>query len=74
MNTVPKIDDLHPDGIRIEVTWGEMQVGMSVFLPCINTEEAKKQVDKIAEAKGWKLQTQARIEDERFGLRIWRVL
>jgi hypothetical protein len=74
MNTVPKIDDLHPDGVRVEVAWDKMQVGMSVFLPCINTEEAKKQVDKIADAKGWKLQTQARIEDERFGLRIWRVL
>jgi len=74
MKTVPRVDDLHPDGVRFEVAWGDMQVGMSVFLPCVNTEEANKQIAKIAKKNGWKLHTQARIEDERFGLRIWRTV
>jgi len=74
MKPIPRLDDLHPDGVRIVVSWDKMQVGMSVFVPCINTEECKKQIDKIATKRGWTMQTQVRIEDNRFGLRTWRTL
>jgi K+-transporting ATPase c subunit len=74
MKAIPKTDDLHPDGVRIVISWDKMQVGASVFVPCINTEEAKKQIAKIAKKKGWKVQNHIRIEDEKFGVRIWRVL
>ena len=40
---VLKISDLNPDGVRIIVAWDELVVGASVFIPCINTEEAMKQ-------------------------------
>jgi len=74
MKAIPKTDDLHPDGVRIVVSWAEMPVGASVFVPCVNTEEAKKQVAKIAKKKGWKVQSHIRIEDKKFGVRIWRIL
>ena len=74
MKAIPKTDDLHPDGVRIVVSWAEMPVGASMFVPCINTEEAKKQVAKIAKKKGWKVQSHIRIEDKKFGVRIWRIL
>lgn len=74
MKAIPKTDDLHPDGVRIVVSWDEMPVGASVFIPCINTEEAKKQIAKIAKNKGWTVQNQIRIEDGRFGVRLWRTL
>jgi hypothetical protein len=74
MKAIPKTDDLHPDGVRIIVKWDEMVVGASAFIPCINTEEAKKQIAKIAKTKGWDVQTHPRIEDGRFGVRMWRVL
>ena len=74
MKAIPKTDDLHPDGVRIVVSWAEMPVGASVFVPCVNTEEAKKQAAKIAKKKGWKVQSHIRIEDEKFGVRIWRIL
>ena len=37
---VLKISDLNPDGVRIIVAWDELVIGASVFIPCINTEEA----------------------------------
>lgn len=74
MTKVPKIGDLYPDGVTISVDWDAMGVDMSVFIPCINTEEAKKQVDKLARKRGWKVKYQPRIEDGKFGVRVWRTL
>lgn len=74
MKAIPRTDDLHPDGIRIVVAWDKMVVGASAFIPCINTEEAKKQIAKIAKKKGWEVQVHVHIEDERFGVRMWRTL
>jgi hypothetical protein len=74
MKAIPRTDDLHPDGVRIVVDWEQMPVGSSAFIPCLNVEEAKKQVEKIAAKRGWKMKVCPRIEDERFGVRMWRVL
>jgi hypothetical protein len=74
MKPIPKLDDLHPDGVRVVVNWDAMSVGMSVFIPCINTEMAEKQLAKISERREISLQVQERIEDGRFGLRVWRTL
>ena len=74
MKAIPRTDDLQPDGIRIVVDWEQMVVGASIFVPCINTEEVKKQVAKIAKKKGWETKLFTRIEDGRFGVRIWRTL
>lgn len=74
MKAIPKTNDLHPDGIRIIIAWDSMGVGASAFVPCINTEEAKKQITKITKKKGWDMQIQTRIEDGRFGVRMWRTV
>jgi len=49
---VLKTDDLNPDGVRVVVKWADMDVGTSVFVPCINTEEAMRQAAKIVVGKG----------------------
>ena len=74
MSKVPNLGDIYPDGVTITVDWDAMEVDMSVFVPCINSEEAKLQADKIARKRGWKVKVQARIEDGKFGVRIWRVM
>ena len=74
MSKVPKLGDLYPDGVTIVVPWDAMEVEMSVFIPCIDSEEAKKQVNKIAKKRAWKVRCQARVEEGRFGLRVWRTL
>jgi hypothetical protein len=69
-----KVDDLNPDGVKVIVDWSSMVVGASVFIPCVDTEKTKQQVVKIAALKTWQIEMRVRIEDEMFGLRIWRTV
>ena len=69
-----RTDDLNPDGVKVIVQWDKMVVGASVFIPCIDTEKAKQQVEKVVAAKSWQVETRVRIENKMFGLRIWRIV
>ena len=69
-----RTDDLNPDKIKVVVRWDDMVVGASVFIPCIDTEKAKQQVEKVVAAKSWQVETRVRIESKMFGLRIWRIV
>ena len=71
---VLKIDDLNPDGLRVTVNWDDMGVKSSIFVPCINTEKAKNQLQKLAERKKWEFDTQVCIENKKLGLRVWRTV
>tara|TARA_R110002020_G_scaffold14738_3_gene52499 strand:- start:199 stop:426 length:228 start_codon:yes stop_codon:yes gene_type:complete len=71
---VLKISDLNPDGVRIIVAWDELVVGASVFIPCINTEEAMRQAAKIVVEKDFKTEARVVVEDEILGIRIWRTM
>ena len=69
-----KTDDINPDTVKIIVQWDKMVVGASVFVPCIDTEKAKQQLEKVAELKSWQVAMRVRIETEMFGVRIWRTV
>tara|TARA_R110000868_G_scaffold379228_1_gene645003 strand:+ start:675 stop:902 length:228 start_codon:yes stop_codon:yes gene_type:complete len=71
---VLKVDDLNPDGLRITINWGVMDVKSSIFIPCINTEKAKDQLKKLAKRKKWEFEVQICIEDKKLGLRVWRTV
>ena len=71
---VLKTSDLNPDGVRVIVAWDELVVGASVFIPCINTEEAMKQAAKIVVEKDFKTEARVVVEDEILGIRIWRTM
>ena len=71
---VLKTDDLNPDGVRIVVNWDNMAVGTSVFIPCINTEEAMRQSAKILVKKDYKTEAKVVVENEILGIRIWRTM
>jgi hypothetical protein len=64
--------DLNPDGVRVVVNWEKMVVNASIFIPCVNTEEALSQIKRITAEKGWSVETKVLIEDEKLGLRVWR--
>ncbi len=69
---VLKQDDLNPDGIKIRVNWEHMLISYSVFILCINTRAAVRQVKAIAKLKGWELETRVVIEEGKLGVRAWR--
>ncbi len=71
---VLKVDDLCPDGIRVVVAWDSMVVGASIFVPCINTETARTQAACVMKDRGWSVTSRVRTEDNKLGVRIWRVL
>jgi phosphoribosylamine-glycine ligase len=71
---VLKTDDLNPDGVRIVVGWARLVVGASVFIPCINTEEAMRQAAKILVGKDYKTEARVVVEDGILGIRIWRTV
>jgi hypothetical protein len=71
---VLKVDDLNPDGLRVTVAWEDMGVTASVFIPCVNTEKAKEQLQKLAKRKKWEFDTQACVESGKLGLRAWRTV
>jgi phosphoribosylamine-glycine ligase len=71
---VLKTDDLNPDGVRIIIKWDELVIGASVFVPCINTEEAMRQAAKIIVNKGYETEAKVVIEDDILGIRIWRTV
>jgi hypothetical protein len=66
------INDLHPDGMRIVVPWEAMELGESVFVPCINVDSCRKQLAGISARLGVTLTSRKRIENHILGLRVWR--
>ena len=69
-----KTDDINPDTVKIIIQWDKMVVGASVFVPCVDTEKAKQQLEKVAELKSWQVATRVRIESGIFGVRMWRTV
>ena len=68
-----KTDDLNPDGVRVVVDWDKMVINASIFVPCINTEEAQSQIKRITAEKDWRVEARVTIEDAKLGLRVWRI-
>ena len=66
--------DLAPDGVTIEVNWRNMAIGSSIFVPCVNTDEAVKQVNEIFCDRHWELEHRLRIEGGNLGVRFWRTV
>ena len=65
--------DLNPDGVRIIVNWDSMVTGSSVFILSVNVQAALNQIKKVMNDKGWEYQMQIRVEDEKLGVRVWRL-
>ena len=71
--SVLKVYDLNPDGIHIKVNWKRMLISYSVFILCINTQAAVEQLKNIAKQKKWEFETRVVIEDDKLGVRAWRI-
>ena len=70
---VLKIDDINPDGVRVIIKWDKLVVGASMFIQCIDTERAIYQLKKIAKDKGFRIECRTQIENNKMGVRCWRM-
>jgi hypothetical protein len=66
--------DMDPDGVIVVINWDNMRVGMSVFVPCVNTTKALKQLKNIFTLKQWQYEIRVLVESNMLGVRIWRTL
>ena len=60
-------------GISFNVNWEKFGVGYSFFIPCLDPDEAEKQVKRTAKRLGFTIKTKVTIEENVKGLRVWRV-
>ena len=72
--TVLRKYDLNPDGVRVIVDWEDMEIGMSIFVPCVNTEKAKDQIKAFFYTQTWDYLLKVRIEGGKLGVRVWRTI
>jgi hypothetical protein len=70
---VLKIDDINPDGVRVIIQWDKFVVGASFFITCIDTEKAIYQLKKISKDKGFRTECRTQIENNKMGVRCWRM-
>jgi hypothetical protein len=60
-------------GIDFRINWAKFIVGASFFVPCLDTEDAIKQVKRSTKRLRYAVKTQVVIEEGIQGLRVWRI-
>lgn len=74
MSQSPKRNKINPDGVAFEVDLERFTVGTSMFIPCIDTKKAVRQIKKIAKLNPEQIEHRVVIEADKYGVRIWRVV
>ncbi len=68
-----KLTDIAPDGVDIAIDWDKFVVGSSVFIPCINTAAAVREVREVGKLETTQVDWRVVIEGGKYGVRVWRV-
>jgi hypothetical protein len=59
--------------VTMTVPWSTFEIGMSFFIPCVNTAEVAQQVRWDAARFRYEVVCKQVIEKGKYGLRCWRV-
>lgn len=73
MSRVRRKHDLDPDGVRVVVNWVKFLPNTSVFVPCINTDNAKQQLKQVCDDLGYETTIKIVVDNGKLGVRVWRV-
>lgn len=57
----------------VELPVGSMVAGDSFFVPCIDEDQIKRELDKLATAFQFDLRVEKTVYNGMFGLRVWRI-
>lgn len=63
---------LYVHGVPVQINWGAWEVGMSLFIPCVNSSRLIKMMKSDAAARGRDITYHVRIENNILGVRFWR--
>lgn len=69
----PRRTVICPDGVDIKVNWRKFVPGTSIFIPCINTRLAVRQLLKAAKIENSDVEVRVCVESGRYGVRVWRI-
>jgi len=61
-------------GAFVQIDWSLFRVGMSMFVPCIDTEKTLADVKKVFKKRKWRMVHVIRIENAVYGIRFWRTV
>ena len=61
------------EGISYNVNWRNFKTGYSIFIPCLNSDVAKKEVLRVTKRLKIEVVMKVVIEEGVKGLRIWRI-
>lgn len=50
-----------------------MMPGMSLFVPCINLQQAVDEFNYVCERMDWTFDYTVRVENSKMGVRFWRI-
>jgi hypothetical protein len=64
---------INPDGFVIRVELRGMPLNSSIFVPCLNTDAARRQLRKSARLERIKLKQYVVVEQGISGVRAWRI-
>jgi hypothetical protein len=60
-------------GIMVRVNWKQVPIGASVFIPGVDTDDLKEQIEEETALLGCRVRMLEVGEGELMGLRVWRV-
>lgn len=60
-------------GISFEIDWAKFKPGRTFFIPCLDLEEAKKEVKLVAKRLRYSVEMKGVVENGVKGLRVWRL-
>jgi hypothetical protein len=61
------------ENLSYNVNWKNFRVGYSIFIPCLNCAQAKKDIQQTTKRLKIDIITKITIEEGIRGLRIWRI-
>lgn len=61
------------EGISYNVNWRNFKAGYSIFIPCLDSDVAKKEVLRVTKRLKIEVVMKVVIEEGVKGLRIWRI-
>lgn len=60
-------------GISFEINWSKFKPGRTFFIPCLDLDFAKKEVEAVAKRLRYSVEMKGVVENGIKGLRVWRI-
>lgn len=60
-------------GVAYQINWKKFKRGTSFFVPCLDTDQALEEIERITKRLRYEVVTKIVVEDGVRGVRTWRV-